>query len=130
TEPTEPTEDGPVRVGSFIVRAGSPGLTIEPTWDHAGLRASRSDDVVLDSVRVPVGDVIGLAEPGATPGARPDPVTGAWNALGLTALYLGVAGAARDWLIGFLHERVPTALGAPLATLPRFESAVGEIETV
>lgn len=127
---TEPTEKQPVRVGSFIVRAGSPGLTIEPTWDHTGLRASRSDDVVLDSVRVPADDVIGLAEPGATPGARPDPVTGAWNALGLTALYLGVAGAARDWLIGFLHERVPTALGAPLATLPRFQSAVGEIETL
>ncbi|MEU5031676.1 acyl-CoA dehydrogenase family protein [Streptomyces milbemycinicus] len=123
---TEPTQDDPVRVGSFIVRAGSPGLTIEPTWDHTGLRASRSDDVVLDSVRVPAGDVIGLAEPGA----RPDPVTGAWNALGLTALYLGAAGAARDWLIGFLHERVPTALGAPLATLPRFQSAVGEIETL
>ncbi|WP_458084833.1 acyl-CoA dehydrogenase family protein [Streptomyces malaysiensis] len=126
---TEPGAGEPVRVGTFIVRAGSPGLTVEPTWDHVGLRASRSDDVVLDSVPVPAGDVIGLAEPGDTPGARPDPVTGAWNALGLTALYLGVAGAARDWLIGFLHERVPTALGAPLATLPRFQSAVGEIET-
>lgn len=40
-----------------------------------------------------------------------------------------MAGAARDWLTRFLHERVPTSLGAPLATLPRFQSAVGEIET-
>ncbi|MGW2057276.1 acyl-CoA dehydrogenase family protein [Streptomyces sp. NPDC001840] len=122
------TDEDPVRVGTFIVRAGSPGLTVEPTWDHVGLRASRSDDVVLDSVPVPLGDTIGLAEPGEIPGARPDPETGAWNALGLTALYLGVAGAARDWLTGFLHQRVPTALGAPLATLPRFQTAVGEIE--
>jgi alkylation response protein AidB-like acyl-CoA dehydrogenase len=53
----------------------------------------------------------------------------AWNGLGLTALYLGVAAAARDWLIGFLTERTPAALGRPLATLPRFQSAVGEIET-
>ncbi|MFE9252541.1 acyl-CoA dehydrogenase family protein [Streptomyces sp. NPDC007088] len=123
------TEEDPARVGSFVVRAGSPGLSIEPTWDHVGLRASRSDDVVLDSVRVPLADVLGLTEAGETPGARPDATTGAWNALGLTALYLGVAGAARDWLAGFLHERVPTALGAPLATLPRFQSAVGEIES-
>ncbi|MFE7122780.1 acyl-CoA dehydrogenase family protein [Streptomyces sp. NPDC057617] len=122
------TEEDPVRVGTFVVRAGSPGLTVEPTWDHVGLRASRSDDVVLDSVPVPLGDTIGLAEPGEIPGARPDPETGAWNALGLTALYLGVAGAARDWLTNFLHQRVPTALGAPLATLPRFQTAVGEIE--
>ncbi|MGW6059231.1 acyl-CoA dehydrogenase family protein [Streptomyces sp. NPDC055189] len=123
------TDENPVCVGSFIVRAPSPGLGIEPTWDHVGLRASRSDDVLLDAVPVGADDVIGLAEPGAIPGARPDPAIGAWNALGLTALYLGVAGAARDWLIGFLHERVPTALGAPLATLPRFQSAVGEIDT-
>jgi alkylation response protein AidB-like acyl-CoA dehydrogenase len=39
-----------------------------------------------------------------------------------------VASAARDWLTGFLTERTPTALGRPLATLPRFISAVGEIE--
>ncbi|MFJ6567896.1 acyl-CoA dehydrogenase family protein [Streptomyces sp. NPDC091292] len=123
------TDEDPVRVGSFVVRAGTPGLSTEPTWDHIGLRASRSDDVVLDGVRVPADDVIGLRiATGETPGARPDPVTGAWNALGLTALYLGVAGAARDWLTGFLHTRVPTALGAPLATLPRFQTAVGEIE--
>jgi alkylation response protein AidB-like acyl-CoA dehydrogenase len=51
----------------------------------------------------------------------------AWNSLGLTAIYLGVAHAAQDWLAGFLTERVPTALGRPLATLPRFQSAVGEI---
>ncbi|MEV7422349.1 acyl-CoA dehydrogenase [Streptomyces sp. NPDC091212] len=122
------TDEDPVRVGTFVVRAQSPGLTVERTWDHVGLRASGSDDVVLDSVPVPAGDVIGLAEPGDIPGARPDPWTAAWNALGLTALYLGVAGAARDWLTGFLHDRVPTALGAPLATLERFRTAVGEID--
>ena len=46
----------------------------------------------------------------------------------LAALYLGVAAAARDWLVCFLGERTPSALGRPLATLPRFETAVGEIE--
>ncbi|GAA2613092.1 acyl-CoA dehydrogenase family protein [Streptomyces axinellae] len=123
------TDEDPVRVGTFIVHADSAGLRVEETWDHVGLRASRSDDVVLDGVRVAADEVIGLDVPGETPGARPDPTTGAWNALGLTALYLGVASAARDWLTRFLHERVPTALGAPLATLPRFQAAVGEIET-
>jgi alkylation response protein AidB-like acyl-CoA dehydrogenase len=29
-----------------------------------------------------------------------------------------------------LHERVPTNLGASLATLPRFQAAVGEMETL
>jgi alkylation response protein AidB-like acyl-CoA dehydrogenase len=51
-----------------------------------------------------------------------------WFGLTLPAIYLGVARAALDWLGGFLRARVPTALGAPLATLPRFRTAVGEID--
>jgi alkylation response protein AidB-like acyl-CoA dehydrogenase len=121
------TEEDPPRVGSFLVRPGSGGLRILPTWDHLGLRASRSDDVLLDSVPVPLGDVVGLAAPGS--GGGRDAVGGAWNALGLTALYLGVARAAQHWLTGFLHQRTPTALGEPLAALPRFQTAVGEIDT-
>jgi alkylation response protein AidB-like acyl-CoA dehydrogenase len=120
------TDDDPPRVGWFLVRAGTPGITIEPTWDHLGLRASRSDDVIFDRVHVP-HDASASLTPAAS-GAPPDPITVAWNNLGLAALYVGVAEAARDWLTGFLHERTPTALGAPLATLPRFQSAVGEIE--
>ncbi|MHA6757800.1 acyl-CoA dehydrogenase family protein [Streptacidiphilus sp. PAMC 29251] len=120
------TDETPTRVGSFLVRGGAEGVTVLPTWNHVGLRASRSDDVLLDRVRVPLDYVAGLAEPGATGGR--DAVGGAWNSLGLTSLYLGVARAAQHWLTGFLHERIPTALGAPLATLPRFQSAVGEIE--
>jgi alkylation response protein AidB-like acyl-CoA dehydrogenase len=119
------TDESPPRVGTFLVQSGTPGITIERTWDHLGLRASRSDDVILDAVAVPGDAVIGLAGP--APGQAPDPVLMAWNSLGLTAIYLGVALAAQDWLAGFLTERTPTALGRPLATLPRFQSAVGEI---
>jgi alkylation response protein AidB-like acyl-CoA dehydrogenase len=39
-----------------------------------------------------------------------------------------VAQAARDWLAGYLRERVPTNLGQPLASLPRFQHEVGEIQ--
>jgi alkylation response protein AidB-like acyl-CoA dehydrogenase len=39
-----------------------------------------------------------------------------------------VARAALDWLVGFLHNRTPSSLGAPLSTLPRFHTAVGEIQ--
>jgi alkylation response protein AidB-like acyl-CoA dehydrogenase len=50
----------------------------------------------------------------------------AWH-VALPALYLGVARNALDWLVAFLHERVPSGLGALLATLPRFHTTVGEI---
>jgi alkylation response protein AidB-like acyl-CoA dehydrogenase len=119
-------EDRP-RVGSFLVPADAAGLRIEPTWDHLGLRASGSHDVLLDQVRIPREATAGLSEPAASDPRR-DPGLIAWNNLGLTALYIGVAEAARDWLVGFLHERTPSALGRPLATLPRFQAEVGEIE--
>jgi alkylation response protein AidB-like acyl-CoA dehydrogenase len=115
------TEDAEPQVGSFLVRSDAPGITIERTWDHLGLRASRSDDVTFAATpAVP-------ARLWPPPGPSLPPA--AWNALGLSALYLGVAAAARDWLITFLRERTPAALGAPLATLPRFQQAVGEIES-
>jgi alkylation response protein AidB-like acyl-CoA dehydrogenase len=120
------TDEDPARVGSFLVRSDSPGIAIEPTWDHLGLRASRSDDVTFTDTPVPPGATAGLHDP-AHP-VPPDPGFAAWNSLGLAALYLGVAAAARDWLVSFLGERTPSALGRPLATLPRFETAVGEIE--
>ncbi|MCW2643505.1 MAG: Acyl-CoA dehydrogenase type 2 protein [Dactylosporangium sp.] len=120
------TDEDPVRVGAFVVRADSPGITIEPTWDHLGLRASRSDDVRFDGTPVAADATVGLAVPGQS---TMDPTLQiGWGSLAIAALYLGVAQAARDWLTGYLHQRIPTALGASLATLPRFQAAVGEIE--
>jgi alkylation response protein AidB-like acyl-CoA dehydrogenase len=121
------TDEEPARVGGFLVRSDSPGIAIEPTWDHLGLRASRSDDVIFTGTPVPAGATAGLHDPASPP--PPDPGFMAWNSLGLAALYLGVAAAARDWLVSFARERTPSALGKPLATLPRFQTAVGEIET-
>jgi alkylation response protein AidB-like acyl-CoA dehydrogenase len=113
------TDDADPRAGSFLVRNDAPGITIERSWDHLGLRASRSDDVTFDATPA----VAAILD------ARPDSSLTAWNSLGLSSLYLGVASAARDWLIKFLSERTPASLGAPLATLPRFQQAVGEIES-
>ena len=61
---------------------------------------------------------------------RPDPSQAPWSNLSISALYTGVAMAARDWVIGFLRDRVPANLGAPLATLPRMQEAVGGIEAL
>ncbi|MDP9819174.1 acyl-CoA dehydrogenase family protein [Spirilliplanes yamanashiensis] len=118
------TDETPVRTGAFLVRGDAPGIAIDRTWNHLGLRASRSDDVTFAGT--PAVAALDLAEPGP-PGGDPGGLR-SWNALGIGAIYLGVARAARDWLVRYLHERVPANLGAPLATLPRFQAEVGEIE--
>jgi alkylation response protein AidB-like acyl-CoA dehydrogenase len=119
------TDEPNPKVGGFLVRADTPGITIEPTWDHLGLRASASHDVVFDRVVVPADAVAGLSTPD-NPAPAALAVMQAWH-VAVPALYLGVARNALDWLVAFLHERVPSGLGAPLATLPRFHTTVGEI---
>ena len=111
--------------GTFLVPAGTPGYEVEPTWDHLGMRATRSDDVVFDDVRIPASHAVDLRPADARTSTQ-----AAWIPLLIAAVYDGVAQAARDWLVGYLNERTPSSLGKPLASLPRFQSAVGRIESL
>ncbi|KAA9158055.1 acyl-CoA dehydrogenase [Amycolatopsis acidicola] len=114
------TDEPEPRVGNFLVRGDAPGIAIDETWDHLGLRASASHDVVFTDV--PAEPALDLSTPDKVPPRSAQP----WQVT-LPALYLGVARNALDWLVRFLRERVPSGLGKPLATLPRFETGVGEI---
>ena len=121
------TDEASPRIGNFLVPADTPGITILETWNHLGLRGSGSHDVGLEAVWVPADHAIGLAAPGTAPA---DPAWAVWNTVLVGAVYQGVARAARDWLVRFLAERAPSNIGAPLATLPRVQEAVGGIEAL
>jgi alkylation response protein AidB-like acyl-CoA dehydrogenase len=120
------TDEPDVRVGIFLVPAGLPGTEIVETWDHLGLRASGSHDVVFDDVLVPLDHEVDVRRPGDW--GAPDVSQATIQAVLVGAVYDGVARAARDWLIDFLKTRTPSSLGAPLATLPRAQEIVGGIE--
>lgn len=120
------TEEAEPRIGSFLVAAGTPGLETRETWNHLGLRASGSHDLLLTDVAVPEAHAVGLAPAAAWSGR--DEVYAIWNALLIGAVYLGVAEAARDWVVGFLRHRRPSGMAQPLASLPTVQQAVGAIE--
>jgi alkylation response protein AidB-like acyl-CoA dehydrogenase len=120
------TDEPNVRVGLFLVPAGLPGTRIVETWDHLGLRASGSHDIVFDDVVFSLDYEIDVREPEEWREA--DFIQAAIHAIFIAAIYDGVARAARDWLIEFLKNRVPSNLGASLATLPRVQEVVGGIE--
>ena len=120
------TDEPDVRVGLFLVPARSDGIRIVETWDHLGLRASGSHDVVFDDVLIPPDNEIDVRPPAAW--GPPDVAQATIQAVLVGAVYDGVARAARDWLIDFLKTRVPSSLGAPLSTLPRAQEIVGGIE--
>ena len=120
------TDELETRVGLFLVPAGLPGTRIVETWNHLGLRASGSHDVIFEDVAFPPDHEIDVRKP--EDWRVPDFTQATVHAIFIAAIYDGVARAARDWLIKFLHERVPANLGAPLATLPRAQEILGGIE--
>ena len=120
------TDEEAPRTGAFLVRAGAPGIRIDPTWDHLGLRASGSHDVHFDGVPVPASHALELRLP--QDWARGDSAVQAEMVVLLGGLYTGVARAAREWLLDFLRTRSPASLGAPLASLPRVQEAMGTLE--
>jgi alkylation response protein AidB-like acyl-CoA dehydrogenase len=120
------TDEPNVRAGLFLVPAGLPGTRIVETWDHLGLRASGSHDIVFDDVVFPLDHEIDVRKPDDW--LVPDFTQATVHAIFVAAIYDGIARAARDWLVEFLKNRVPSNLGASLATLPRAQEVVGDIE--
>lgn len=109
------------RAVQVLVPNHAPGVRWTRTWgDGLSLRASDSHDVRFDAVRVDEGDVLRL---------RPGPkVRNVWFTLLVAATYLGSAVAARDALVAYARERVPSALGHPIADLASFRRDLGELE--
>jgi alkylation response protein AidB-like acyl-CoA dehydrogenase len=114
--------DGPVTV---LVPNHAPGVRWHETWgDGLSLRASESHDVSFENVRVDASQVLALGP--TPPNERPN----AWFTALVAATYLGSARAARDAVIDFALDRVPTGLGSPIATLPGVRRQIGELDAV
>lgn len=102
----------------------TPGIAIDRTWDHLGMRGTSTHDVIYTDVHVPADHFTGVPV-GSVPN-NAGPADGA--ILGVFGLYVGVAEAARDFFGEFARTRVPTALGRPIATTERIQGVAGEIE--
>lgn len=108
--------------GAIFVPANTPGIEWVETWgDSLSLRASDSHDVTFRNVIVPADHLL-------EQGKRDERTPNAWFPLVMAAVYLGSAIAARNTVVRFALERVPTALGKPIATLPKIQRQIGEID--
>ncbi|NYE59505.1 alkylation response protein AidB-like acyl-CoA dehydrogenase [Duganella sp. 1224] len=120
------SDDAEPLVGSWLVRRDTPGITVNETWDHLGMRATGSHEVVFDDVLVPPDHAVDVAPASAAP--ELDASLLLWMSVLLGAIYDAVARNARDWLADWLEDRVPANLGAPLSSLPRFQEALGQLD--
>ncbi len=114
-------QDGSDDVARFVVPRGE-HIQIVETWDALGMRTTGSHDIVLDNVRVPEDHILDRASQSTGGGGN------AWFLLVLSAVYVGVATAAQQAAARYAQERVPTALGRPIATLESIQRHLGQAE--
>ena len=131
---TEEPDGAPPRVGAFLVARNAPGVRQIEAWDHLGLRASGSHELVFEQVELPAdhaADIRPLAAwaPDALSADDRDALADqqAWMTVLLGTLYDAAAQAGRDWTLDFVRQRAPGSLGAALSTLPRVQEALGEV---
>jgi alkylation response protein AidB-like acyl-CoA dehydrogenase len=113
--------DGERHPGQFLLPMDTPGVRIDETWDNLSLRASGSHDVVLEDVWLP--DEYQLPRPKGKPASQ----VSRWS-LSTSAVYLGIGTAARDFTVQFAKDRVPSALGTPIAELQTVQHRIAQIE--
>jgi alkylation response protein AidB-like acyl-CoA dehydrogenase len=108
-----------------LVEGGSPGLSVEDTWSGSlGLRGCGNFDVVYDKVFVPEARIV---ERQIVGGPRRPQGGSAW-ALPLASVALGIGQAACDAASHYANNRVPAALGQPIATQPHIQQWIGQMD--
>jgi alkylation response protein AidB-like acyl-CoA dehydrogenase len=85
------------------------------------MRATGSHDVLFEEVFVT--EELRLPQSRGLPASQ---VSG-WNLLG-SAVYLGIAQAARDFAVQFARDRVPAGLGKPISELQTVQHRVAQME--
>ena len=119
----------PQSTGVFLVDMSSAGVQVEPTWNGAGMRSARNDDIVLHDVFVPNADLLLRRDPQAGDATKGS--GSAWFHLTIGGLYLGIAQAAHDAAIQFARERRPTALGGKsISELESIRRQIGQMHSM
>jgi alkylation response protein AidB-like acyl-CoA dehydrogenase len=116
----------PKIVHAFMPR-DTEGYRVDETWDVLGMRATRSDDTILDGVFVPDRYIARVVPAGA---AGIDPfVMGlfAWALMGFGNIYYGLARRAYDMTIESAKTRRSIALSRSMAYHAELQHRVAEM---
>jgi alkylation response protein AidB-like acyl-CoA dehydrogenase len=97
-----------------LVPRDAPGRSVNPNWDVLGMRATRSDSLILEDCRVPNEAVLFRSDDIRT--FRQAYLNWFWGSY--TAVYLGVAAAAYDELRRVVQARRPEGYAQPLSYHP------------
>ncbi len=116
----------PKIVHAFMPRATA-GYTIKETWDVLGMRATRSDDTVLESVFIPDRYIARVVPAG---GAGVDHFVLAifgWALMGFANIYYGLAKCALDQSIASAKNKGSLGLSRSTAYHPEVQHTIAEM---
>jgi alkylation response protein AidB-like acyl-CoA dehydrogenase len=116
----------PKIVHAFMPRS-SEGYRIEETWDVLGMRATCSEDTILEGVFVPDRYVSRVVPAGAAGLDRFVLAIFAWALLGFGNIYCGLARRALDLTLEAAKSRRSMALSRPMAYHPEVQHCVAEM---
>jgi len=100
---------------------------IKETWDVLGMRATRSDDTVLENAFVPDRYVARVVPAGAAGLDAFVLAVFAWALLGFGNVYFGLARRALDQAIASARSKRSLALSRPMAYHPEVQHAIAEM---
>jgi alkylation response protein AidB-like acyl-CoA dehydrogenase len=116
----------PQIVHGFLPR-DSAGIEIVDTWDTLGMRATQSQDTVLDKAFCP-DELCPVVCPAGFAGAGPFHVAiFAWALTGFSAVYLGAARRAYDITVTKAPTRTSIALTGSMANHPEVQHHVAKM---
>ncbi len=107
----------------LLVPPTAPGRRVNANWDTLGMRATRSDSLILEDCRVPDSALVFRADD--TRRFRHDYLNWFWGSY--TAVYLGIAAAAYNELRRVMHARQPNGFAQPLAYHPDVRRHIAEL---
>lgn len=116
----------PKVVHAFIPR-DTAGYTIKETWDVLGMRATRSEDTLLENVFVPDRYIVRVVPAGAAGIDLFVLSIFAWALLGFANVYYGMARRALDQSVEGVKRKKSLALSRSMAYHPEVQHAIAEM---
>ena len=107
--------------------ASAKGYRIEPTWDVLGMRATQSDDTILEGAFVPDARIARIVAPGAAGVDLFVLSIFAWALLGFANVYYGLGRRALDLTVESLPKRQALAVSGSMAHHPAMQWGVAEM---
>jgi alkylation response protein AidB-like acyl-CoA dehydrogenase len=116
----------PKVVHAFLPR-DSAGFRIEETWDVLGMRATRSDDTILENTFVPDRYVVRVVPAGAAGIDLFVLSIFAWALMGFGNIYYGLARRALDQSIAAVKSKKSVALSRSMAYHAEVQHTIAEM---